>query len=53
MAPPEMVDPNDLIAINREARRRAVEEGRASLEESSSPSQPHGSRRIRARCSTL
>ena len=33
MAPPEMVDPNDLIAFNREARRRALEEGRASLEE--------------------
>lgn len=33
MAPPEMVDPNYLIAFNREARRRALEEGRASLEE--------------------
>jgi pimeloyl-ACP methyl ester carboxylesterase len=32
-APPEMVDPDDLIAINREARRRALQEGRASLEE--------------------
>jgi pimeloyl-ACP methyl ester carboxylesterase len=31
-APAEMVDDDDLIAINREARRR-VEEGRASLEE--------------------
>jgi pimeloyl-ACP methyl ester carboxylesterase len=32
-APSEMVDPDDLIAHNREARRRALEEGRASLEE--------------------
>ena len=32
-APPEMVDRDDLIAINREGRRRAFEEGRASLEE--------------------
>ena len=31
-APAELVDDDDLIAINREARRRA-EEGRASLEE--------------------
>jgi pimeloyl-ACP methyl ester carboxylesterase len=31
--PPELVDPDDLIAINREGRRRALEEGRASLEE--------------------
>jgi pimeloyl-ACP methyl ester carboxylesterase len=32
-APPaELVDPDDLIAINREAIRRAREEGRASLE---------------------
>ena len=31
-APAELVDDDDLIAINREARRR-VEEGRASLEE--------------------
>jgi pimeloyl-ACP methyl ester carboxylesterase len=28
-----MEDPDDLIVINREARRRALEEGRASLEE--------------------
>jgi pimeloyl-ACP methyl ester carboxylesterase len=33
MAPVELVDPDDLIAINREARRRVLEEGRASLEE--------------------
>jgi len=33
MTPPEMVDPEDLIAINREGRRRVLEEGRASLEE--------------------
>jgi pimeloyl-ACP methyl ester carboxylesterase len=33
MAPPEMVDPDDLIALNREGRRRALEEGQASLEE--------------------
>jgi pimeloyl-ACP methyl ester carboxylesterase len=32
-APTELVDPADLIAINREGRRRALEEGRASLEE--------------------
>jgi pimeloyl-ACP methyl ester carboxylesterase len=32
-APPDMVDADDLIAINREGRRRALEEGRASLEE--------------------
>ena len=32
-APADMVDPDDLIAINREGRRRALEEGRASLEE--------------------
>jgi pimeloyl-ACP methyl ester carboxylesterase len=32
-APTEMEDPDDLLAINREARRRALEEGRASLEE--------------------
>jgi pimeloyl-ACP methyl ester carboxylesterase len=32
-APSEMVDPDDLIAHNREARRRALAEGRASLEE--------------------
>ena len=31
--PPDMVDPDDLIAVNRESRRRALEEGRASLEE--------------------
>ena len=31
-APVEMVDPDDLIAINREGRRRALEEGRASLD---------------------
>jgi pimeloyl-ACP methyl ester carboxylesterase len=30
-APPELVDPDEMIAINREGRRRA-EEGRASLE---------------------
>jgi pimeloyl-ACP methyl ester carboxylesterase len=30
--PPELVDPDDLIAINREGRRRAEEEGRESLE---------------------
>jgi pimeloyl-ACP methyl ester carboxylesterase len=30
--PPELVDPEDLIAINREGRRRALEEGRESLE---------------------
>jgi pimeloyl-ACP methyl ester carboxylesterase len=30
--PPELVDPDDLIAINREGRRRALEEGRESLE---------------------
>ena len=28
-----MIDPDDLIAVNREGRRRALEEGRASLEE--------------------
>ena len=33
MAPPEMIDPDALIAVNREGRRRALEEGRASLEE--------------------
>jgi pimeloyl-ACP methyl ester carboxylesterase len=32
-APTEMVDAEDLIAHNREARRRVMEEGRASLEE--------------------
>ena len=32
-APSELVDPDDLIAVNREARRRALQEGRASLEE--------------------
>jgi pimeloyl-ACP methyl ester carboxylesterase len=32
-APADLVDPDDLIAINREARRRALEEGRSSLEE--------------------
>ena len=32
-APVEMEDPDDLIAFNREARRRVIEEGRASLEE--------------------
>jgi len=32
-APLELVDPDDLIAHNRESRRRALEEGRASLEE--------------------
>ncbi len=33
-APPSaLVDPDDLIAINRESIRRALEEGRASLEE--------------------
>jgi len=31
--PSELVDPDDLIAVNREARRRALQEGRASLEE--------------------
>ena len=31
--PADLVDPEELIAINREARRRALEEGRASLEE--------------------
>jgi pimeloyl-ACP methyl ester carboxylesterase len=31
--PPEQVNPDDLIAINREARRRILEEGRASLEQ--------------------
>jgi pimeloyl-ACP methyl ester carboxylesterase len=31
--PAEMAEPDDLIAINREAIRRAHEEGRASLEE--------------------
>ena len=30
--PSELVDPDDLIEINREGRRRAQEEGRASLE---------------------
>jgi pimeloyl-ACP methyl ester carboxylesterase len=32
-APPDMIDPDDLIAVNREGRRRALEEGRAGLEE--------------------
>ena len=32
-APVEMEDPEDLLAFNREARRRALEEGRESLEE--------------------
>ncbi|HEY6835931.1 MAG TPA: alpha/beta hydrolase [Gaiellaceae bacterium] len=32
-APMELVDPDDLIAHNREARRRVLEEGRAGLEE--------------------
>jgi pimeloyl-ACP methyl ester carboxylesterase len=32
-APAAMIDPDDLIAINREGRRRALEEGRESLEE--------------------
>lgn len=31
--PAELENPDDLIAFNREARRRAIEEGRASLEE--------------------
>ena len=31
--PAHLTDPDDLIAINREAKRRALEEGRASLEE--------------------
>jgi pimeloyl-ACP methyl ester carboxylesterase len=31
--PAELMDPDDLIAFNREARRRALEEGRSSLEE--------------------
>jgi pimeloyl-ACP methyl ester carboxylesterase len=31
-APPDLVDPDDLIAINREGLRRAREEGRESLE---------------------
>jgi pimeloyl-ACP methyl ester carboxylesterase len=31
--PPDQVNPDDLIAINREARRRILEEGRASLEQ--------------------
>ncbi len=33
MTPADMIDPDDLIAINREGRRRALEEGRESLEE--------------------
>jgi pimeloyl-ACP methyl ester carboxylesterase len=33
MAPPELIDPAQLIALNREGLRRAKEEGRASLEE--------------------
>ena len=32
-APAAMEDPDDLLALNREARRRALEEGRESLEE--------------------
>lgn len=31
--PTELVDPDDLIALNREGRRRALEEGRESLED--------------------
>ena len=31
-APSDLVDPDDLIAMNREGRRRALEEGRESLE---------------------
>jgi pimeloyl-ACP methyl ester carboxylesterase len=33
VVPPDLVDPDDLIAINREGRRRALEQGRESLEE--------------------
>jgi pimeloyl-ACP methyl ester carboxylesterase len=33
MTPVDMIDPDDLIAINREGWRRALEEGRESLEE--------------------
>jgi pimeloyl-ACP methyl ester carboxylesterase len=36
-APAELVDPDDLIAVNREGLRRAREEGRESLEEFLAP----------------